>query len=471
MSDAPAPRRARRASRSTALLVAAALSACGGAADPDATGDLRGPGAPRNLVLVSLDTLRPDRLGAYGHDRDTSPALDALAADGVVFEDASATSPWTLPSHASLLTGLYPNRHRLRGHADALPAGARTAAEVLGEAGFETLGVVSSPLLGPDYGLDRGFDRLRVVSPLGETIAGYRRVENRAREVTDAALELLDARGAAPFFLFVHYYDAHTDYAPDADVAARFVDTPAGVLDGRIETLLAVRRGELRPGEADVAHVLQLYDAEVRQLDDQLARLFTRLAEAGLADDTLVVVTSDHGEEFLEHGSVLHSRTYFQEVVRVPLILRGPGVARGRRAPGLVSLVDVLPTACALLGVAPPPGLPGRDLLAPADPDRVVFAEGDYLNERPNTYRMARRGPHKLIRNAYSGSERLVDLDWDPAERRDSALRAPAAADRLRAELDAYAARAAADAAAGDAPDDSESDARIEQLRQLGYVR
>ncbi len=442
------------------------LACLPGACSTDSAEELSGPGAPRNWILISLDTLRPDRLGVYGHDRDTSPALDALAAEGVVFDDAIATSPWTLPSHASLLTGLYPNRHVVRDHDSLLPADVRTAAEVLAAADFTTMAVASSPLLGPEYGLARGFERFRMCSPLGESLGAYRRVENRARAVTDAALELLEARGDDPFFLFLHYYDAHTDYAPDPQYRERFVDTPAGALDGRIESLSAVRSGELFPGAQDVAHVVQLYDAEVRQLDDQLARLFDYLAKSGLDEDTLVVVTSDHGEEFLEHGSVLHSRTYYEEVIRIPLILRGPGVAAGRRASGLASLVDVLPTALGLLGIPVLAELPGRDLLGPADPERVVFAEGDYLNERGNTFRMARSADYKLIHNAYSGQSRLVDFAWDPDERRDSTGRAPEAVAELRAHLDAYLAE---NREPGVAPEASEE--RLEQLRQLGYVR
>ena len=430
------------------------LLGCGRASDP----------APRHLVLVSVDTLRADRLGSYGYARPTSPAIDALAASGVLFEHASTPSPWTLPAHASLFTGHWPARHGVKGHREGLPAGIATLAERLSAAGFETAAAVNSHHLTDRYGLHRGFDELAYVR---ESLA--------AREpspVLDAVLDWLamPQRGERPFFLFVHLYDVHSDYASLPDYEGRFVGQEPAVADGTTAQLLAFRRGEVALGPADAGRLSDLYDAGVAQLDDGVARLRDRLASLGLLDETLLVLTSDHGEEFLEHGGVLHGRTHYEELVRIPLIFSGPGLPEGLRVTTLASLVDVVPTVLAVFGLPPAEDVDGIDLSAlwsgsEGDPGRVVFYGADHNNRVDDAKRAARRGAFKLLHDRSDGSYALHDLARDPGETRDVSDLHPDVRRALEARIEAYLSLERD--AARLAPLGPEE---AERLRALGYL-
>jgi len=261
------------------------------------------PVADRNLILISIDTLRADHLGCYGYDRPTSPAIDAMAEAGVVFDDASATSPWTLPSHGSLLTGLYPRRHGAFLSDRALGDGVVHLAAWLKKHGFRTAGVVNSLWL-DKHGLREGFDDFVYVP---EEVS----VRRPSRVIELALRHLRQFDREAPFFLFLHFYDVHSDYRSLREYEEMFVGDYGGHADGSTVQLLAFLRGEAELGEDDIRHLRDLYDAGIRQLDGQLARLFRNVRSLGLLDETLIVITSDHGEEFLERGGVLHGRTHY----------------------------------------------------------------------------------------------------------------------------------------------------------------
>jgi arylsulfatase A-like enzyme len=319
--------------------------------------------------------------------------------------------------------------------------------------------VVTSHWLGPKNGLPRGFAQLE---QLPELLAS-------GEKVTQIAIDWLEQPGSEPFFLFLHYYDVHTPYAPKAAFRQELVREYHGIVTGATSQLNEVRKGELELDARDVRHLSDLYDAEILQLDAQLARLFEALETSGLADETLVVVTSDHGEEFLEHGSVLHGRTFFEEMVRVPLIIAGPGVERGRRVAEPVMLVDVVPTVLARLGVPVPAPLDGVDLLddARGEPDepRLVFSAADWKNEPPDRKRMLRRGRYKLIFDRITEKARLYDLETDPLEQRNLAYKQPERVQALLAELPRFTARQReADAV----PERSAEEEQL--LRELGYV-
>jgi arylsulfatase A-like enzyme len=389
---------------------------------------------PRNLVLISIDTLRPDFLGAYGHARATSPALDALARSGVLFETAQSTAPWTLPAHGSLLTGLYPSRHGVIGEL-GLPYEVATLAEILAAAGFQTAAIVNSHHLSPRYGLDRGFASFRYAvefpTPAEPSVVG------------DWAREWIGEAPREPFFLFLHFYDVHSDYRSLPEVEARFVAPYAGPVDGSTRQLMLYREGRFPLDAADRRHLVQLYEAGVRQMDDGIARLLADLERAGLREQSLLVVTSDHGEEFLEHGDVLHGRTQYEEMLRVPLLFNGPGLPAGRRVVEPVSLVDVVPTVLAQLGVPAPSELDGRDLAPlwrgeapPQLRDRTLLGEADHSGEAPNLTASARHGRFKLVLDRASGEARLFDLQADPAESRDTSSQHPEQVARLRAEIE-----------------------------------
>jgi arylsulfatase A-like enzyme len=381
----------------------------------------------RNVLLISIDTLRADRLGCYGHDRPTSPQLDAFAEAGALFEDAASTAPWTLPAHASLLTGLYPDAHGARTEQHAMAEDVATLAEALRGRGFETHAVVNAFFVSPGYGLARGFGEYRYVRE-DQSRAGA------ARRITDLGIDWLGPRRGGRNFLFLHYFDVHSSYRSE-ERYERLFTRGSGRLKGTTAELREAMRGALELTPADVEHLKDLYDAGIRQLDDELGRLFRWLESAGWLEDTLVVVTSDHGEEFLDHGGLSHGHNHYQEMLRVPLIVRGPTIPAGKRLSALVSLIDVAPTILSVLGVAAPAGTQGRDLRplwqAPeqAAADRPIFAETGPMEE--DALRTVRSGRHKLILDLRTQRYELYDLIDDPRETRNLIDERPEVVGRL----------------------------------------
>jgi arylsulfatase A-like enzyme len=423
---------------------AALLAACGAADAP----------APRNAILISIDTLRPDHLGCYGHERDTSPALDALAARGVRFADATAAAPWTLPAHATMLTGLYPSHHGVKDHETRLPDAVVTLAEEFAARRFRTLGVVNTWNVGaPQFQLAQGFQRFHYVPETEEDEQTLRmRTRNGARDVIARAREFLLADGGEePFFLFLHFYDAHTDFTPRAPYRERFVEPYQGRLTGRTQQLVALRDKGERFAPDDLRWLRQMYDAEIRQLDDTLGRFLAWLDDRGWLASSLVVVTSDHGEEFQEHGGILHGRTQYQEVLRVPLLVAGPGVPAGVVIDTPVHGVDVVPTMLACMGIPVGTARDGLDLSVlwrgGSLPERALFAEADHTNQVEGEHvldvkHMIRRGARKLHFDRHARSAQLFDLERDPRESTDLAAGEPEATRALLAELERFRAGA-----------------------------
>ncbi len=419
------------------------------------------PHPAENAILISIDTLRPDHLGLYGHERPTSPNLDRFAAGGAVFEQALSTAPWTLPAHASMLTGRYPSRHGLRTDQHRLRADVATLADCLHPRGFVSAAFVNSAFLLPRSGLNRGFDTYELV-PEKETPRG------RAALITRLALDWLEAHRRERFFLFLHYFDVHSDYASLERYERRFAPEH-GRLSGRTLELRLIRAGLVSIGAEDAEHLARLYDAGIRQLDDNLAPLLAWLEGAGRLEDTVVALTSDHGEEFLEHGSVLHGHTHYEELLRVPLVLRGASVPAGARIRTAVSIADVMPTLLGVLGVPAPDGLDGRDLRglweAPGAMarDRPLFAETSAVHtEGLSSVRMGR---HKLIHDLRTDRSELYDLEQDPLEGRDLASERLGVLEELRALLRELAGESVP---SEQAP--PRSPAVEERLRALGYL-
>ena len=444
------------------------LAACSAEPTP------RVPGAgepPKNLILISLDTVRRDRLSAYGYAKPTSPALRRIAEQGVRYERAVSVSPWTIPSHYTLFTGLYPNRHGVWDYQQALDEEIPTLAQLLAADGMRTLGIVSTQAIKSARSFGRGFERFRYLSEWRTDANGRRFIYNPGTEVTDLGLFWLDEIGDAPFFLFLHYYDAHSDYSPKPRFREAFVEPYAGALQGRTAELLQVRKGALRLEAADIAFLSQLYDAELRQLDDEIGRVARYMEKHGLDENTLLVIVSDHGEEFMEHGKILHGTSYYDETIAIPLILRGPGLPRGLRVEALTSLIDLPPTILGLLGREVPPSMQGIDLSADWISGRsrarrpFVFAEADWKNEVPALYRMVRDERYKLIFNTRDESAELYDMAADPAEARDVSEELPQQTAHMRGAArnymsDEYRAE----------PTEELSPEALEQLRALGYA-
>jgi arylsulfatase A-like enzyme len=316
---------------------------------------------PQHLVLVTLDTARADRLSAYGHRTPTSPALAALAARGVRFDDAITQAVVTPPSHASILTGKNPPRHGLRDLSrEALAAGEVTLAERLREQGFATAAFVGAIPLLANRGLDQGFDVYDQAFADGM-------IERRARRTNRAVRAWLADPPTGRVFLWVHYFDPHHPYNPPRSYAQKFTGGPVVKKDlpyPRDANPRSMREpGVTAPEPAAVETMRKLYDAELRYTDDALAELFAMLDEAGLLRDAVVAVVADHGESLGENEHYFGHWGVFWENARVPMVLAHPdGRHAGTQVRELVRTVDLLPTLLAWLGVEPPDDLDGVDL-------------------------------------------------------------------------------------------------------------
>ena len=408
-------------------LVASLLAACG-------------PGevvAPPHVIVLSLDTVRADRLGCYGAEPSPTPRLDELARRADLHRTCVATAPWTLPSHASMFTGLFPFEHGTHGfrvaeyvdNAHPLHPDHLTLAEALGEVGFETAAFVANTVyLATRFGLDQGFQTYEV-----------RR--QGAAAMTDRALAFLDGREAGgPCFLFVNYMDAHRPYGmrPHEELARLPEDAhPAKLLERLCEQVMV--RGEA-PGELG-ARVSALYDEGLAGLDREVGRLLDGLEERGLLDGALVIVTSDHGEAFGEHGVVEHGKDVYEPLLAVPLIVKRPGQSEGEVLVDLASLVDVPGLVAAALQGERGDRLRGHFPRVPGV--HPVIAEVHYARprelllygERFQRERTAlREGRHKLI--VGGGRTELYDVLADPSEARDLAGTEPERARALEALLE-----------------------------------
>ena len=450
-------------------------------------GCFREPEGPaRHAVLVSLDALGARHVGTYGHVPDTTPQLDAIAADGAVFENAYTQQLWTLTSHLTMMTGLSPRAHGA-GHQQPARPGIQTLAQRLRSQGFSTGSFVGAGgYMDGRFGLGRGFETYvtrDASSPLDNKRAFAWLRDQAAKARSDP-----DHR----FFLFLHYYDVHSDAGTavpyDSPYPERFMPEgvawrhPGGTLS------LAALRG--RTTTEDLQALEALYDASVFFVDENAVGEIARvLEEEGLADETLLVVTSDHGEELFEHGDFSHMQPY-DEGARVPLVLRGPGVPRGLRVPGLAGLVDLTPTILSLLGFAPPTHIQGKDLsplLRGGSSVRdAVFVDGIMVNlaHYPSAAvvqdgderlawvgRIETRETEAGTRFAPGPAAELYDLVADPRQTRDLAEERPGRTAEIGGQiLDWYRKSdrfAGGLGTTGKQPILSESEE--ESLRALGY--
>jgi choline-sulfatase len=398
------------------------------------------PPRPPNLLVVTIDTLRADRVGAYGYAGAETPAMDGLARRGVRFENALSAVPITGPAHATLFTGQYPPVHGVRDNVAFIPDPRQaTLAAILQEKGYRTAAFVGAFPVAAAYGFGRGFDHYN--EDFHAAPAGSQGAERPANEVADRAIDWLVAAGAGdrPFYAWVHFYDPHDPYTPPAPYDARFA------------------------GRA--------YDGEVAFADAQLGRVLGALEAAGRGTDTVIAVLADHGESLGDHGEATHAILIYQSTLRIPFLLAGPAVPSGVTVAPRVGLVDVLPTLLGLLGIEPPNGLPGRDLRPALGGQRIpaesLYAESLFgrLTCRWSSLRAWVSEDWKLVQ----GSEtELFDLAADPGELRNLAAQEPQRVERMRAALQAAVGKMApgGDTARGAAL----SPEQEERLRSLGYA-
>jgi len=437
-------------------------------------------GAPKpDVIMVVVDTLRADRLGAYGNPRGLTPFLDQLAARGVVFKNVYANSSWTVPSMASLFTSRLPSQHHVATFESKLTEGEVTLAECLQKAGYETAGMQANFRLTRDLGYAQGFTTWNVLRDAATKVRG-----NRVREATAKWLggDATPAAVRAPRFLFLQYMETHSPYEPVEPFRERFARSADGVDAASANALM--RTINFRAFTPQIVDVLEsLYDGEVASVDAELQALFNDLEQRGMLANSVVVITADHGEEFKEHGRMAHGHALFNESIRVPLIVLAPGL-EPKVIENNVSLIDVAPTILALAGLPAQPSFEGQSLVpmmaAHSPLEWVLSLTGpppDVITELPKTgssmdirahSRALLRGPNKLVMELH-GPERtevpeLFDLQTDPGEMSPRRPPSPTLETALQTRSEALAKRAAAVAETGQV-----DDATKEKLRALGY--
>jgi arylsulfatase A-like enzyme len=390
-----------------------------------------------NVILISMDALRYDRTSLNGKNPSLTPNLSAFADEAVVFHDATAAAPWTLPSTMSIWTGRWPSVHQITNKLSplsggkmietSLSAGIQTFPDLLIRSGRKAAGFTGGAGVQGKYGFSRDFDTY-----LDDQYFGG------LDHALPAALDWLADNAASPFFLFLHGYDVHGQY-PLAQ-SKRSSISYSGALDGSKEEQAKLREKGLenivKPGDSahlngelnaeDTEYLMAVYDIKVRDADERLGSFLTRLKTMGLYEKSVIIIVSDHGDEFMEHGGIDHGATLYQEQLHVVSMIRFPGYGRRQNVTAPVRTIDMFPTVFDALGIEGPARVDGVSLLPllrGEDLKLDVYAESDYrlfVHQR-----MVRQGPHKLILDMLDGGRELYNLSDDPSESKDISSQDP----------------------------------------------
>ena len=341
----------------------------------------------RQVILISIDTCRADYLSCYGYSRQTTPNIDAIAAEGILFENTISPVPLTLPAHSSMLTGTIPPYHGVHTNPDyQLSKSNLTLAELLKENGFRTAAIISAFVLDSQFGISQGFDTYN--DRFEEAHRGVGPLQRKGGESTRFAVEWLEQQKEEKSFLFLHYFDPHSDYVPPEPFASRFVDNP--------------------------------YAGEVAYTDQCIGQVLRKLKKLGLYDSSLIIITADHGEMLGEHGEQDHGYFIYQSAIKVPLIFKPPGSRKSQRISDLVGIVDIMPTICSMLEIEVPGQVQGQDLSPyfsqkkPAAADRQIYCETmEPLSFDANSLQGVVSSRFKYIQTT---RPELYDLIEDPTE-------------------------------------------------------
>ena len=443
-----------RISRVAFLLVILMLASCDRKAPDDVSG--------MNVLLIIIDTLRADHLGYWGYERDTTPTLDSLAESGSSWMAMQGQSSWTLPSTASMLTGLSPREHHagmynnsLYGLASSIPS----LQAIVHAKGWKTCGIFNVIFLSEDFGFHRGFDHFDCRGVTGNT--GCR----RADQTVDDALEWLGGLERDSRFLMVlHFYDPHIPYDPPAPFDTLFADpsyTVFSMARQQMNMIFSVNDDGSEITNEGLENLVDLYDGEIAFTDAEIGRLFASMRSNGFSDSTLIIVVADHGEEFMDHSGMEHGRTLYQEVTHVPLIVNGPGIPGGVRVEEPVAHIDIMPTILSYLKLEIPENLQGRNILESEYPDIDIPASNLLWGKIQQA--SIRRGNYKIIWNADDSGTEYYDLYTDPAEH--APLEDPD--ESMIEAVEFYWSTPPV----AEAPSVFFSEVENNQLRDLGYVR
>jgi arylsulfatase A-like enzyme len=401
-----------------------------------------GAASKMNVLIINIDTLRRDHCGIYKYRRATTPSIDMMAARSLVFDNMVSSSSFTVPSVGSLFTSLYPSGHGAIGKDEmtlnkkSISENNLTLAELLEKDGYHTAAFSASPFISPEFGFGQGFEFFSTTESA------------HADALYDKAMPWLDTHyHEQPFFVYVMFFDPHQPYDPPASTERQFQKDYLGYKiwpDSMLKNK-PVRVAKLSPKitPVELEFAKSMYDSEISYVDQFVGLILQKMETTGLLDRTMVIITSDHGEEFLEHGGFGHSRTLYSESIDVPFILYYPGIsAPGKKIPSLVRNVDVMPTVLDLLGIKPPPKIRGRSL-------RPLFENSEALKPvpafselksflKPGEYLRALTNPEdKLIVNLPSRKLEFYDLAKDPHEKTDISAQSPELAKARLSEMDA----------------------------------
>lgn len=423
------------------------------------------PGHQRpNIVLISIDSLRADHLSCYGYEKNTSPAIDRLAREGVLFKNVYSTTSWTLPSHISMMTGLPDQAHQVTTHTRSLADGWPTLAQELKKQGYATGGFFTGPYLHPIFGFGRGFDRYESCIRTDTVFDGYMdekrtMLDPEHRKIWNDKMNGILGDSSSPtvlkkskkwlneidlekpFFMFLHFFDVHYDYLPPKECDIFYPDYK-GEITGHNYEDASIYHKNMKPD--DLKRVISLYDGEILWVDKHVQMIMDFLEEKGVKENTVVVVTSDHGEEFFEHGEKDHRKVngLFNEVIKVPLVFHWPKkIAQGRTVMGQYRIIDIMPTLLEIAGNSKMEIGTGKSLCQLLRKDRggkllkgednvaiseltfltpKVVAAVDRADTKDRIISMRSKGWH-LTYFADSGKAYLFDMEADPNETRNLA--------------------------------------------------
>ena len=425
------------------------------------------PRQPHPIIIVDIDTLRADHLGGYGYHRDTSPHIDAFAGESLFFENAFSQAPNTPPSQTSILTGLYPSSHGMVNDDDRVPLAVTTLAEALSTHGYTTAGFHDGGYMKDVFQIGQGFELY---------------VDNRAKGlkwVGPKSLTWLREHAEEDFLLFIHTYDPHTPYAPPAPYDTWFMEgvpAPTPGFEPTNQQMNTIRLSQYTDNPLtlppnDLAYAMALYDGEIRYVDEWFGEFWKVVCELGLDQRATVVFISDHGEEFQEHGSVLHEKLY-ATVTRIPFMIRLPGGEAARSVPEVVESVDLMPTLLELAGAPIPDEVQGSSLvplILGHDPGttHVAFSESPWFGHR----RAVALGRHHMLFTENTGNVELYDLETDPLEQDDIAADEPAVIEDMRSFLDSWQGMVELQPPPDAGPQTPLDEETVDALRALGYVQ